>query len=50
MGGHIDDVPGTDPMRIQFNYLHQYSVGLMSAAMVSGFVVLFLTVRAWLKR
>lgn len=50
MGGHIDDVAATDPMRIQFNDLHQYSVGLMSAAMISGFVVLFLTVRSWLKR
>ena len=50
MRGHIDDVAVTDPMRIQFNYLHQYSVGLMSAAMISGLVVLFLTVRSWLKR
>jgi hypothetical protein len=50
MGGHIDNVVVTDPMRIQFNDLHQYSVGLMSAAMISGLVVLFLTVRSWLKR
>ena len=50
MGGHIDDVAATDPLRIQFNDLHQYSVGLMSAAMISGLVVLFLTVRSWLKR
>ena len=50
MGGHIDDVPITDPLRIQFNDLHQYSVGLMSAAMISGLVVLFLTVRSSLKR
>jgi len=50
MGGHIDDVAATDPVRIQFNDLHQYSVGLMSAAMISGLVVLFLTVRSWLKR
>lgn len=50
MGGHIDDVAVTDPLRIQFNDLHQYSVGLMGAAMISGFVVLFLTVRSWLKR
>jgi hypothetical protein len=50
MGGHIDDVSATDPMRIQFNDLHQYSVGLMSAAMISGLIVLFLTVRSWLKR
>lgn len=48
MGGHIDDVAVTDPMRIQFNDLHQYSVGLMGTAMVAGLVVLFLTVRSWL--
>jgi hypothetical protein len=50
MGGHIDDVAASDPMRIQFNDLHQYSVGLMSAAMISGLVVLFLAVRSWLSR
>jgi hypothetical protein len=50
MGGHIDDVPATDPSRIHFNDLHQYSVGLMSAAMLAGLVVLFLTVRSWIKR
>jgi len=50
MGGHIDDVSATDPLRIQFNDLHQYSVGLMSAAMLSGLVVLFITVRSWVKR
>ncbi len=50
MGGRIDDVAATDPLRIQFNDLHQYSVGLMSAAMISGLVVLFLTVRSLLKR
>lgn len=49
MGGRIDDVAATDPLRVQFNDLHQYSVGLMSAAMISGLVVLFLTVRSWLK-
>ena len=50
MGGHIDDVPATDPMRVQFNDLHQYSVGLMGAALLAGFVVLFITVRSCLKR
>jgi hypothetical protein len=49
MGGRIDDVAVTDPLRVQFNDLHQYSVGLMSAAMISGLIVLFLTVRSWLK-
>jgi hypothetical protein len=50
MGGHIDDVPVGDPLRVQFNDLHQYSVALMSTAMIAGLVVLFLTVRSWLKR
>lgn len=50
MGGHIDDVPLTDPLRLQFNDLHQYSVGLMSAAMLLGLVVLFLSVRSSLRR
>src|SRR6266404_4226639 len=44
MGGHIDDVSAGDPLRMHFNDLHQYSVGLMSAAMISGLLVLFLTV------
>jgi len=50
MGGVIDDVPVTSPLRIQFNAMHGYSVGLMGACMLAGFVVLFLTVRSWLKR
>ena len=50
MGGVIDNVPATDPLRVQFNDLHQYSVALMSVALFSGLAVLFLTVRAWLKR
>lgn len=50
MGGVIDDVAATDPLRIEFNAMHGYSVGLMSAALLAGFAVLFLTVRSWLKR
>jgi hypothetical protein len=50
MGGLIDDVPITDPLRIEFNAMHGYSVGLMGACMIAGFAVLFLTVRSWLKR
>jgi len=50
MGGHIDDVPPSDPLRMQFNNLHQYSVALMSAAMISGIVLMFLTLRSRLKR
>jgi putative copper export protein len=50
MGGHIDDVAAGDPLRVQFNSLHQYSVSLMGTAMIAGIIVLFLTVRSWLKR
>lgn len=48
MGGHIDDVPLNDPMRVQFNDLHHYSVALMGSAMIAGVVVLFFKVRSWL--
>ena len=48
--GVIDNVPASDPQRVEFNHLHQYSVALMGAAMLAGLVVLFLTVRSWLKR
>src|SRR6266403_4774828 len=50
MGGHIDDVPLGDPLRMHFNDLHQYSVSLMGTAMVAGLVVMFLTVRSWRMR
>jgi uncharacterized protein DUF4149 len=50
MGGLIDQVPADDPMRIQFDYLHQYSVGLMSVAIFAGLIVLFLTVSSWSRR
>lgn len=50
MGGHIDDVPAGDPLRVQFNDLHQYSVALMSTAMIAGLIVLFLTVRTSFRR
>jgi Domain of unknown function (DUF4149) len=50
MGGMIDDIPQTDPLRVQFNDMHRYSVALMATAMLAGFAVMFLTVRSWLKR
>ena len=50
MGGHIDDVPLGDPLRMQFNNLHQYSVALMATAMIAGVIVLYLTVRSSLNR
>ena len=48
--GVIDELPVTDPLRVEFNDLHQYSVTLMGAAMAAGIIVLFLSVRSWLRR
>jgi hypothetical protein len=48
MGNEIDNVPVTDPLRIQFNDLHQYSVSLMGTAILAGLALLFFTVRGWL--
>jgi uncharacterized protein DUF4149 len=46
----IDQVASSDPLRAQFDNLHQYSVASMSVAMFAGIVLLFLTTRIWLKR
>ncbi|MFP5261983.1 MAG: DUF4149 domain-containing protein [Blastocatellia bacterium] len=50
MGGLIDDVAATDPLRVEFNDLHRFSVWFMGMAMLAGLTVLFLTVRSWLRR
>jgi len=50
IGGAIDTLSITDPLRGEFNALHGLSVSLMGAIMLIGFVVLFLSVRLWLKR
>ncbi len=50
IGGPIDDIPVTDPQRVEFNALHGVSVSLMGATMLAGLVVVFLTVRLWRKR
>ena len=50
MGPALESVPATDPLKIQFNHLHGYSVGSLLVAMVAGIVTLFLTVRSWLNR
>jgi hypothetical protein len=49
MGNEIDNVLVTDPLRIQFNDLHQYSVSLMGTTILAGLLLLFFTVRGWLK-
>ena len=50
IGGPIDNIPVTDPLRVEFNALHGVSVSLMGATLLAGLVVIFLTVRLWLKR
>jgi hypothetical protein len=50
MGGLIDDVPLEDPLRVQFDQFHQYSVAVMSLAIFAGLIVLFLTVASWSRR
>ena len=50
MGGVIDNVPLNDPLRMQFDDLHKYSVALMTAAMLAGLIAMWLTVRSWLRR
>ena len=48
MGRPVDDVDAADPLRLQFNDLHQYSVRLMGTAILCGLVLLFFVVRSWL--
>ncbi len=50
MGGMIDDVPQSDPLRLRFNDLHHYSVALMGTALIAGLIALFFSVRSWLRR
>jgi hypothetical protein len=50
LSDEIDLLPVTDPLRVEFNDLHQYSVALMGAAMLAGAALLFFTVRSWLRR
>lgn len=41
----IDELAVDDPLRIQFNNLHQYSVWVLSAAMLAALVLFFLMAR-----
>jgi len=50
LSGPIDDLAVTDPLRVDFNALHGISVSLMGATLLAGIVVIFLSVRLWLKR
>ncbi len=43
--GSVDATPAGNPLRVTFDRLHQYSVWLESAVLLSGLVSLFLTAR-----
>lgn len=45
IGRPIDEVAADDPLRIQFNNLHQYSVWVLMAAMIAAFILFFLIKR-----
>lgn len=42
IGRPIDEVPLEDPLRIQFNVLHQYSVWILIGAMAAALIVFFI--------
>ncbi|MEP6787424.1 MAG: DUF4149 domain-containing protein [Acidobacteriota bacterium] len=42
MGKPIDEVAVDDPLRIQFNMLHEYSVWVLFAGMVAALIVFFI--------
>jgi len=43
--GSVEATAADNPLRVAFDRLHQYSVRLESAVLLSGLVVLFLTAR-----
>lgn len=45
MGKPVDEVPLEDPLRIQFNNLHQYSVWVLAAAMIAALLAFFIISR-----
>ena len=42
MGRPIDEVAADDPLRVQFNTLHEYSVWVLTAAMIAGLIAFFI--------
>jgi hypothetical protein len=43
--GEIDNVPPSDPMRVQFNKLHVWSEQIEKAVLLLGLVAIYLTAR-----
>lgn len=44
--GSVDRTPATDPLRAEFDKLHQWSVWIESAVLLLGIAAVYLTVRA----
>lgn len=42
IGKPIDEIAADDPLRIQFNAMHEYSVWLLMAAMIAAFLAFFI--------
>jgi hypothetical protein len=42
IGGPIDQVAADDPLRIQFNTVHEYSVWVLFAGMAAGLIAFFI--------
>ena len=42
MGRPIDEVAADDPLRIQFNMLHEYSVWVLFAGMIAALLAFFI--------
>lgn len=42
MGKPIDQVAADDPLRIQFNQMHEYSVWVLMTAMIAALIVFFI--------
>lgn len=42
MGRPLDEVPADDPLRLQFNQLHEYSTWILFAAMIAAFLAFFI--------
>lgn len=45
MKGPIDDLAANDPLRMQFDYLHQYSVWVLLTAMIAALLAFFVIAR-----
>jgi len=45
--GEIDKIPVTDPRRVAFNQLHQWSTGLEVIVLLLGLATLYLIARNW---